>query len=61
MVRTAIVKMGNGTYFKRMDGYRSQREMAEDLRGNGYRVAKIFNGDKTDEELEEWLFWNRKI
>lgn len=58
---TALVRNENGNLrVMRYDDYRTQKEFAEDLRANGYRVLKIWNGNKTDEEVGEWEFVNRK-
>ena len=35
-------------------------EFAQDLRGNGFRVLKIWNEDKTDSEVDNWELLNRK-
>lgn len=62
MTRTALVrnqKTGNLKVF-RYDDYSNQSEMARDLRGNGFTVLKIWNGIKTDVEVDEWEFLNRK-
>ena len=34
--------------------------MAQDLRGNGFKVLKVWNGDASDAEVDEWEFLNRK-
>lgn len=61
MTRTALVRDSerNLRIFRYSD-YASQAEMAQDLRGNGFRVLKIWNGDKTDSEVDTWEFLNRK-
>lgn len=54
MIRTALVRNSETKNLKifRADDYRTQSEMAQDLRGNGYRVLKIWNENKTDSEVE---------
>lgn len=60
-MKTALVR-GNDGNLKviRDDYYSTQKEMAEDLRGNGFKVLKIWNGNKTDAEVDEWELLNRK-
>ena len=36
----------------RYDDYDSQRQMVEDIKGNGFKVLKIWNGYKTGSEVE---------
>lgn len=60
--RTALardIKTKNLKIF-RYDDYESQRQMAEDIRGNGFRVLKIWNTYKTDSEVDQWEWLNRK-
>lgn len=61
MMRTALCRIENGNLvIKRYDDYKSQKEMREDLMGNGFKVLKIWNGNKNDEFVSEWEFINRK-
>ena len=62
MTRTALVRNSETKNLKifRADDYRSQSEMAQDLRGNGFRVLKIWNEDKADSEIDNWELLNRK-
>ena len=62
MTRTALVRNPETKYLKvfRVDDYGTQSEMAQDLRGNGFRVLKIWNGNKTDSEVDRWELLNRK-
>ena len=58
---TALVRTGAGNLAtKRYDDYRTQKEFAEDLRCNGFRVLKNWNGYKSDAEVDEWEMINRK-
>lgn len=58
---TALVRNSNGNLsVKRYDDYKNQREFADDLRANGFRVLKIWAGNKSDAEIGEWEFMNRK-
>ena len=34
----------------------SQKEFAEELRGNGFKVVKIFNYDATFEDFDRWEY-----
>ena len=61
IMRTALVRREDGNlHICRYDDYNSQKEFAEDLRGNGYAVLKIWNGYISDAEVDEWEFLNRK-
>lgn len=58
---TALVRQSNGNLkIFRYDDYKNAREMEEDLRGNGYRVLKVWSGYKSDAEVDRWEFLNRK-
>lgn len=59
-MRTALVRGENGLSIKRYDDYRSNSEFADDLRGNGYKVLKVWASNKSDEEVMNWEFLNRK-
>ena len=59
-MRTALVRGTNGLSIKRYDDYKSNTEFAEDLRANGYKVLKVWKGFKSDAEVDEWEFVNRK-
>ena len=60
MTRTALVRRTNKnlTVIK-SDEYKSQKVMAEELRANGFRVLKIWNGDISQDEIDEWEYLNR--
>ena len=62
MTRTALVRNSVTKNLKifRSNEYRTQSEFARDLRGNGFRVLKIWNEDKTDSEVDNWELLNRK-
>jgi len=62
MIRTALVRNSMTKNLKviRANDYNTQSDMAQDLRGNGFRVLKIWNGNKTDSEVDEWELLNRK-
>ena len=38
----------------------SNKEFAKDLRGNGFKVIKIFSYDATFEDFNNWEYMNRK-
>ena len=60
-MRTALVRTADGNLkVIRDDYYTTQNEMTEDLRGNGFKVLKIWNGNKSDAEVDEWEYLNRK-
>lgn len=59
-MRTALVRSNNGLSIKRYDDYKSNAEFADDLRANGFKVLKVWSGYKTDAEVDEWEFTNRK-
>lgn len=61
MMRTALCRdkvSGNLKIF-RYEDYTSQKEMASDLRANGYRVLKIWNDNVSDIDVDKWEFFNR--
>lgn len=61
MTRTALVRdMSGNLKVIRDDWYDSQSEMADELRGNGFRVLKVWNGNLSDSEVDEWEYLNRK-
>lgn len=62
MTRTALARNSATRNLKifRSNEYRTQSEFAQDLRGNGFRVLKIWNGNKIDSEVGRWELLNRK-
>ena len=62
MTRTALVRYGNTNFkiIRDKDFYKNQKEFADDLRDNGYRVLKIWNANLTDSQCYEWKSLNRK-
>ncbi len=60
-MKTALVRTTNNNLkIIRDDFYKTNKEMAEDLRGNGFKVLKIWNAYKTDSEVDDWEYLNRK-
>lgn len=60
-MRTALVRTESGNLkVMRYDDYKTQKEMADDLRANGFKVLKIWNEDKPTHEIEAWEYLNRK-
>ena len=59
---TALVRSKNNGYSVRHASYdyHSMKELAEELRGNGFKVAKIFVGYVSDVEVSDWQYYNRK-
>lgn len=62
MIRTALARNSETKNLKifRSGDYRTKSEFAQDLRGNGFRVLKIWNENKTDSEVDKWELLNRK-
>ena len=60
-MRTALIRTERGNLqVKRYDDYKSNAEFAADLRANGFKVLKVWSGYKTDAEVDEWEYLNRK-
>lgn len=60
-MRTALVRMSNGNLkIMRFDDYKTNAEFADDLRGNGYKVLKVWKGHKSEREVDDWVLFNRK-
>lgn len=60
-MKTALVRTKeNNLKIIRDDFYRTNDEMAMDLRGNGFKVLKVWNGNVSDIDVDNWEFMNRK-
>lgn len=60
-MRTALVRTESGNLkIMRYDDYKTNNEFANDLRNNGFRVLKVWKGNKLDSEVYDWEFSNRK-
>ena len=60
-MRTALVRTPSGNLsIKRYDDYKTQADMRADLVGNGYKVLKIWNGYKSDADVDKWELLNRR-
>lgn len=60
-MRTALVRTQSGNLsIKRYDDYKSNKEFADDLKCNGFRVLKVWARFVDDAEVDEWEFLNRK-
>lgn len=59
---TALVRSRSNAYSVRHASYdyHSMKEYAEELRCNGFKVAKIFVGYVSDSEVSDWQLYNRK-
>lgn len=57
MTNTTFYIVGNKT--KRLVDNMTQKEMEQELRGNGFKVVKSFKGDVSFEQFEQWEFMNR--
>ncbi len=55
---TAFVRFGSQT--KRFTDDLNQKEFAEELRANGYKVIKMYKGEVDWNIFAEWEFNNRK-
>ena len=60
-MKTALIRNMDGNLeIYRSDRYRTNSDMAYELRGNGFKVLKIWNGDIDEDSVMYWLFLNRK-
>jgi len=60
-MKTALIRtQENNLKIIRDDDYKTNDEMAMDLRGNGFKVLKVWNSDVSDIDVENWEFLNRK-
>lgn len=60
-MKTALVRtQENNLKIIRDDDYRTNDEMAMDLRGNGFKVLKVWNSDVSDIDVDNWEFMNRR-
>jgi len=60
-MKTALTRNFDGNLeIIRNDYYSTNAEMAQELRANGLKVLKVWDGDISDREIEEWEFLNRK-
>lgn len=58
-MKTALIRTNGNLKIIRDDYYSTNQEMAQELRANGFKVLKVWDGNKTDKEIEEWEFINR--
>ena len=49
----------NRTNFRCFDDYASQKQLAEDLRVNGYKVVKMWSRPITIDEAADWEVMHR--
>lgn len=60
-MKTALVRTKNGNLkIHRTDEYTTNKELYTDLKGNGYKILKIWDKYKTDKEVDDWELLNRK-
>ena len=60
-MKTALVRtQENNLKIIRDDFYRTNDEMSMELRGNGFKVLKVWNGNISDIDVDNWEFMNRK-
>ena len=60
MIKTALIKLNGNLKIIRDEYYSTNKEFENELRANGYKVLKVWNGNKSDKEIEKWEFYNRK-
>lgn len=60
-MKTALVRTSNKNLKVIRDDYKqTNAEFVEELRGNGFKVLKVWNRNVEDSEIDEWEFINRK-
>ena len=60
-MKTALIRtQENNLKIIRDDDYKTNDEMAMDLRGNGFKVLKVWDGNISDIDVDNWEFMNRK-
>lgn len=60
-IKTALIRKTNGNLKTiRDEYYRTNKDFEMDLRGNGYKVLKVWDANKTDKDIEKWEYYNRK-
>lgn len=60
-MRTALVRCSGGNLkVMRYDDYKSNAEMTDELKANGYKVLKVWASYKSDAECDLWELTHRK-
>lgn len=59
-MKTALVRPNGNLQIIRNDYYSTNKEMVTELKSNGYKVLKVWNGNKSDSCVDEWERLNRK-
>ena len=59
-MKTALVRNNGNLKIIRDNEYLTNKEMEIELRGNGYKVLKIWNKNMSDSEVDYWELLNRK-
>lgn len=60
-MKTALARNERGNLeIIRNDYYETNEEMAQEIRANGLKVLKVWNGNIDENEVLEWEFLNRK-
>ena len=58
---TALIRNQEGNLkIIRDDWFLNKNNFAEELKGNGYKVLKIWNGYIAEDRINDWEFLNRK-
>lgn len=57
---TALIRNQEGNLkIIRDDWFLNQKDFANELKGNGYKVLKIWNGYIAEDKINDWEFLNR--
>lgn len=54
-MKTALVRLNGNLQIIRNDYYSTNKEMQSELTCNGYKVLKVWNGNKSDAEVYDIL------
>ncbi len=59
-MKTALVRLNGTLQIIRNNYYFTNKEMETELKSNGYKVLKVWNGNKSDSFVDNWEWLNRK-
>lgn len=59
-MKTALVRLNGSLQIIRNNYYFTNKEMETELKSNGYKVLKVWNGNKSDSFVDNWEWLNRK-
>lgn len=57
---TALVRINGNLKVMHDDWFEKQADFANELRANGFKVLKIWNGNKSEAFCDNWELLNRK-